>query len=101
MIGRYISPTTAPYNENEAYHSFIFVFKKSFLQKKLQLRVTIDDVFNTIRYNSVNTFENYTTRKTDKPMTQKMYVGLTYNFSSKATTATKRNRSKNDAKRRL
>lgn len=101
VIGRYISPTTAPYNENEAYHSFIFVFKKSFLQKKLQLRVTIDDVFNTIRYNSVNTFENYTTRKTDKPMTQKMYVGLTYNFSSKATTATKRNRSKNDAKRRL
>ena len=101
VIGRYISPTTAPFNENEAYHSFIFVFKKSFLQKKLQLRVTIDDVFNTIKYNSVNTFENYTTRKIDKPMTQKMYVGLTYNFASKTKTASKRNRSKNDAKRRL
>ncbi|MDD7914034.1 outer membrane beta-barrel protein [Polaribacter ponticola] len=101
VIGRYISPTTAPFNENEAYHSFIFVFKKSFLQKKLQLRVTIDDVFNTIKYNSVNTFENYTTRKADKPMTQKMYVGLTYNFTSKAKTASKRNRSKNDARRRL
>jgi hypothetical protein len=34
-------------------------------------------------------------------MTQKMYIGLTYNFSSKAKAATKRNRSKNDAKRRL
>jgi outer membrane receptor protein involved in Fe transport len=101
VIGRYISPTTAPFNENEAYHSFIFVFKKSFLQKKLQLKVTVDDVFNTIKYNSVNTFENYTTRKIDKPMTQKMYVGLTYNFASKAKTASKRNRSKNDARRRL
>ena len=71
VIGRYISPTTSPFNENEAYHSFIAVFKKSFLQKKLQLRITIDDVFNTIKYNSLNTFENYTTRKTDKPMTSK------------------------------
>jgi iron complex outermembrane receptor protein len=101
IIGRYMSPTTSPFNENESYHSFVAVFKKSFLQKKLQLRITIDDVFNTIKYNSLNTFKNYTTQKTDKPMTQKLYIGLTYNFSSKAKTATKRNRSKNEARRRL
>lgn len=101
VIGRYISPTTTPFNENKAYHSFIFVFNKSFSKKKLQLRITLDDVFNTIKYHSVNTFENYTTEKTDKPMTQKLYIGLTYNFASKTKTATKRNRSKNDAKRRL
>lgn len=101
VIGRYISPTTAPYNTTEAYHSFIFVFKKSFFKKKLQLRVTLDDVFNTIKYNSINTFNTYKTYKSDKPMTQKLYIGLTYNFSSKATTSTKRNRSQNDAKSRL
>ncbi len=101
LIGRYVSPTTTPFNENEAYHTMIAVFKKSFLQKKLQFKITFDDVFNTLRYNSFNTFENYTTEKRDKPMTHKVYVGLTYNFASKAKTATKRNRSKNDARRRL
>ncbi len=101
LIGRYVSPTTSPFNENESYHAIIMVFKKSFLQKKLQFKITIDDVFNTQKYRSLNTFANYTTQKTDKPMTRKMYVGLTYSFASKAKTATKRNRSKNDARRRL
>lgn len=101
VIGRYVSPTTSPFNENEAYHTIIAVFKKSFLEKKLQFRITFDDVFNTLKYNSYNSFENYITQKRDKPMTRKVYVGLTYNFASKAKTATKRNRSKNDARRRL
>lgn len=100
-IGRYVSPYTSPFQENDGFYSFIAVLKKSFLQKKIQFKITIDDVFNTQKYSSLNTFENYTTRKTDKPMTQKMYVGLTYNFASKAKTATKRNRTKNDARRRL
>jgi len=101
FIGRYISPYTSPFQEDEGFYSFIAVFKKSFLQKKLQFKITIDDIFNTQKYRSLNTFENYTTQKTDKPMTQKMYVGLTYDFASKAKTASKRNSSKNDARRRL
>lgn len=101
VIGRYVSPTTSPFNENEAYHTIIMVFKKSFYQKKLQLNISVDDVFNSLKYNSYSTFENYASQKTDKPMTRKMYVGLTYNFASKAKTASKRNRSKNDAKGRL
>ena len=101
IIGRYVSPTTSPFNENEAYHTIIAVFKKSFLKKKIQFRITFDDVFNTLKYNSFNSFESYTTQKRDKPMTQKVYVGLTYNFASKIKAASKRNRSKNDARRRL
>ena len=101
ILGRYIAPRTSPFYYGEEYYTVIAVFKKSFFDKKLNLKISMDDVFNTLVFKSTREYDDYITFTNDKPLTRKVYFGLTYNFSNNNKSQKKKNTSKNDAGRRL
>ncbi|WP_198520078.1 TonB-dependent receptor domain-containing protein [Lacinutrix sp. Bg11-31] len=101
IIGRYNSAKTDAFYEAAEKYSVNLVVKKSFLDKKLNARLYINDVFNSLQYINVRQFDNYVTRDFTKPRTRTVGLWLTYNFTNNVKASKKRNKSKNDVKNRF
>lgn len=99
--GRYNSPRTDAFYEEEEKYKVDLVLKKSFLDKKLNARISLNDVFNSLQFNNVREFDNYVTREFRKPRTRTIGIWLTYNFTNNIKASKKRNKSKNGFRNRF
>jgi outer membrane receptor protein involved in Fe transport len=99
--GRYVSPIADAFYEAAEVYTANITFKKSFLDKKLNLRISLDDIFNSLRYQNVRQFDVFSTNADSKPRSRKIMFWLTYNFSNNKKVSSKKNRSKNAATNRL
>ena len=83
------------------YHSINIMLQKSFLDRKLNCRIYLNDVFNDLRNSSERPFENFRTTLDEKWLTQQLRLQIGYNFSNRNKVNGRKNTSKNDARRRL
>tara|TARA_B100000795_G_scaffold98967_1_gene72730 strand:- start:75 stop:2444 length:2370 start_codon:yes stop_codon:yes gene_type:complete len=77
------------------------VFKKSFFDKRLNCRIYLDDIFNTLRYKNIREFDTFYTKADTKPISRTITFWVTYNISNKNAVSGKKTKSKNEASRRL
>ena len=77
------------------------MLEKSFFDKKLTSRIYVSDIFNSTIYQNERPFENFKSTSSLKPQTQYITLWLSYNFANKNKVSKRKNKSKNDARRRL
>jgi len=77
------------------------MLQKTFFNKKLSARIYFSDIFNTLVYKNERPFLTFKSSFIRKPQTRVVRLWLSYNFSGKNKTTKRKNRSKNDATRRL
>lgn len=80
LIGSYESPSVYGINNYRAVYSADFAIGKSFLQKKLQLKLSLTDIFNSYRDRFYTTFQNLDLRSVEKAETRIGRISLTYKF---------------------
>ncbi|MEM1124434.1 MAG: outer membrane beta-barrel protein, partial [Bacteroidota bacterium] len=101
LTGRYISRTEdAFYIAYERYKADLMI-QKTFFDKKWIARIYVNDLFNTLRYEAERPFENFRTFRSDHWRSRSIRFWISYNFSSKNKVDRRKNRSKNEARRRL
>jgi len=98
---RYTSPRADAFYEASSIYTANLMFKKSFFEKKLNVRVYFDDVFNNLRYKNVRQFDTFSTTADDKPRSRKVLLWLTYDISNTKKITSKKNTSKNTSTNRL
>jgi outer membrane receptor protein involved in Fe transport len=101
LSSRYISPKSDAFYEASEYYNIDIGLKKTFLKKKISLRIDVKDIFNTLEYRNKRDFSNYTTIAHTKPITRFLSLRLMYNFSNNNKLLGKKNKSKNDNYKRL
>lgn len=101
LSGRYISPKSDAFYEASEYYNVDVGLKKTFLKKKISLRIDVRDIFNSLEYRNKREFNNYKTVAYTKPITQFLSLRVIYNFSNNNAILGKKNKSKNDNYKRL
>lgn len=101
LSGRYTSPRSDAFFEASEYYNIDIGFKKTFLQKKMTLRVDLKDVFNSLEYRNRRVFSNYTTVANTKLITRYLLIRVAYIFSNNKKILSGKNKSKNDNYNRL
>lgn len=97
----YRSPSEdAFYIAFETYSINLFLQKQLFA-KRLNCRIYVNDIFNTLIYKSSRPFDSFTSNNSYKPPTQSVRFWLGYNFASRNKVSKRRNQSKNEALNRL
>lgn len=97
----YTSPRADAFFVSSEVYSADIMFKKSFLDKKLNCRIYLDDIFNTQRYKNIREFDDFYTTADAKPLSRTITFWLTYNISNKNKVSGKKAKSMNDARGRL
>lgn len=92
---------TDAFYEEMGNHSFNLILKKSFLNKSLNARIYINDIFNSLQYNNIREFDNYVSRVSTKPQTRSIGVWLTYKFTNNIQQSNRQNKANNDIENRL
>lgn len=101
LIGRYISPSEdAYYIAYERYRADLMV-QKTFFNKKLITRIYFNDFLNLLEYQAERPFENFRTFRQEKWRSRSLRLWVSYNFNGKNKVNKRKNKSKNDARRRL
>ncbi|MEM6321672.1 MAG: outer membrane beta-barrel protein, partial [Bacteroidota bacterium] len=75
--------------------------QKQFFDKKLSCRIYVNDLFNTLQYDAKRPFEEFTTFRNDQWRSRHLRLWVSYNFSSINKVKVRKNKSKNEARRRL
>ena len=101
LTGFYTSPKADAFYEAFETYRVNLGIRKSFFNKKLSLRIDLNDVFNSLQYKNIREFDNYSTTSFTKPITRTLRFWITYNFSNKIKVSNKKNTSKNTVKNRL
>lgn len=101
LSGRYTSPKADAFYEAAEIYTANILLKKSFLEKKLNLRLYFDDIFNSLQYKNVRQFNTFSTTADDKPRSRKIMFWLTYDISNNKKVLAKKNKSKNTSRNRL
>ena len=101
ISGNYMSPfLSANYISAESFTTSL-VLKKSFLDKKLNVRFYFDDIFNSIKNKMNADFKDSNFYFYQKRNTRSFTIWLRYNFLTKNKISNKRNHSINNIKNRL
>ena len=82
-----------------AYRMDIMI-QQTFLNKRLMARIYLLDIFDSILYENERPFDTFTSRRIHDPQSQRLSLWLVYNFSGSGG-KNRKNRSKNEARRRL
>jgi len=77
------------------------MMEKSFFDKKLTSKIYVRDIFDTTIYKNERPFETFKSTSALKPQSQYITLWLSYNFASKNKVSKRKNKSQNDARRRL
>lgn len=77
------------------------MLQKTFFNKKLSARIYLSDIFNTLIYENERPFATFKSSNSHKPQTRNIRLWISYNFSGKNKATKRKNRSKNEATRRL
>ncbi len=83
------------------YFSSNFMIQKSFLQKKLKVRIYVDDIFNTVRDKNIGFYNDFVFNFYQKRNTQSFTLYAIYTIDTNSKTRKKKNKSSNDNKNRL
>lgn len=101
LIARYVSPyEDAYYIEYEQFRINVML-QKTFLNKKLNARIYINDLFNTLVFNSERPFDNFKSTRRQTYRSQSLTMRVTYNFNGKNKVNKRKNRLDNEARGRL
>ncbi len=101
IYGNYMSPfLSANYIWAENISTNLII-KKSFFDNKLNIRLYIDDIFNTQRNKCKAEFIDSYFNLYDKSNTQSFTVWISYRFGTKKQIRNEKNQSSNDTKNRL
>ncbi len=101
VSGYYYSPfEDAFYIAGKRFAVNLFL-QHSFWQDKLMVRLYFNDVFNVLVYEADRPFTEFRTTESTKPRTQFIRFQLNYQFSNRSEVNTRRNESRNEARRRL
>jgi len=101
LSGYYNSPTADAFFIAQEFYAVDFMLQKFFFNKKLNCRIYVNDIFNTLVYANERPFETFRTTRSDKPRTQRITFWMTYNFSNKQKVNSRKAESKNEVRRRL
>ena len=99
--GFYGSPSTSSFYQAHEIYSANLSFKKSFLNRKLNLSIYVNDIFNTLSFKNLREFETFNAYYERKPNRRSIRFKLVYNISNNKKVNTEKNKSKNDVKRRI
>ncbi len=98
---RYLSPTQDAFYIQDQFYYFDVLFKKSFLDKRLNCRLYLYDIFNSIVWGNTRPFPDIITTNARKPRSRSIEFWMSYKFSNQNKTSNRKNRSENEARRRL
>ncbi len=98
---RYLSPVKDAFYVQDQFYYFDLLFKKSFLDKRLNCRIYVYDVLNSIVWGNTRPFPDIITTNVRKPRTRSIEFWMSYNFSNQNKTNNRKNRSENEARNRL
>lgn len=101
LSGRYLSDYADAYYLQDDFYYVSLIFKKSFLDKKLNIRIYIDDIFNTARSSNTRPFDDFVTTQYRKERTRSIKLWLTYTFATKYKTNNRKNKSENESRSRM
>ncbi|MEM6699790.1 MAG: outer membrane beta-barrel family protein, partial [Bacteroidota bacterium] len=101
LSGYYNSPTADAFFIAQEFYAVDFMLQKFFFDKKLNCRIYINDIFNTLVYANERPFETFKTTRSTKPRTQRITFWMTYNFSNQQKVNSRKAESKNEIRRRL
>ena len=101
LIAAYNSPyEDAYYIEFENYYLNL-MFQKQFFKNKITCRIYVKDPFNWLLFRSERPFETFRSEREDKWRSRQLRFWVSYNFNGKHQVNKRKNKSKNDARRRL
>ncbi len=97
----YTSPRIYGYLEVADYFSSNFMFQKTFLQKKLKVRIYVDDIFNTVRDKNSGLYDDFTYNFYQKRNTQSFTLYALFTIDTNDKVRKKKNKTSNNVKNRL
>lgn len=100
LSGYYGSPSTMAFYQGYEFYSANLAFKKSFLNRKLNLNIYFKDIFNTFSYKTLREFKTFYAYYERKP-SRSVRFKLTYNISNNKKVRLDENKSKNEIKQRI
>lgn len=77
------------------------MIQKWFLDKRLQVRLYADDIFDLFEFREVRPFPNFISDRTEKWRTRRFRFWVGYHFKSKSKYNKRKNQSSNEYRRRL
>lgn len=101
ISGRYRSKLEDAFYISFPVYRINLMVQKTFFNKKLLCRVSFNDIFNTAIYDNERPFETFTSFRSFKPQSRTVVFRLVYNFANQAKFGKRKNKSKNEAARRL
>ena len=101
ISGNYMSSALSANSEMEEQYSIKLIIKKSFFKDKLNMRIYIHDILNSIKNQSKSEFIDFNFDFYQKRKTRSITFWITYNFTSKNKVKNNRNKSDNKNRNRL
>lgn len=78
-----------------------FMIEKSFFEKRLKLRIYVDDIFNTVRDKNIGFYDDFTYDFYQKRNTRSFTLYAVFTINTNDKSRKKKNKSSNDNKNRL
>lgn len=101
ISGFYRSPSASVFYKSYEAYSMDLALNKTFIDKKLNLRIDLYDIFNTLSYRTLREFETFKAYYRREPNSRAIRIKLSYNISNNKKVSEKKNKSQNDVKNRL
>ncbi len=101
LIGRYISQQKDAYFIVDGRYAVHLMLQKTFFNKQLHCRIYVNDLFNTLNFRSERPFDNFKATRYQKWRSRILKLRMTYNFNGKNKVNQRKNKSDNEAQRRL
>jgi len=101
ISGFYRSPSASIFYKSYETYSMNMALNKTLINKKLNLRLDLYDIFNTFSYRTLREFETFKAYYRRVPNSRAIKIKLTYNFSNNKKVSEKKNMSQNDVEKRL
>ncbi|MEM6772229.1 MAG: outer membrane beta-barrel family protein, partial [Bacteroidota bacterium] len=99
--GTWYSPQSDAFFIREPLRELDAMLQRQLLNKKLVIRFHVRDLLGTLRFANRRPFETFATTSEVWPITRTYNLRLAYTFTSKQEVSTRKNRSRNEAGRRL
>ncbi len=101
LLARYISQDKDAYFIVDGRYALHLMLQKTFLKKQLNCRIYVNDLFNTLDFRSERPFDNFKATRHQKWRSRNLRLRITYNFNGKNKVNKRKNKSNNEAHRRL
>lgn len=101
LTARFVSPKSDAFYEADGFYFADLFLRKTFFNKRLNIRVALFDIFNSRRFKNLRPFSDFETLNDRKPRSRYLSLRMSYQFANKNKTTGKKNKSKNEVKNRL